>query len=84
MGLFLPVCVKCRCKYEVREVGVFVKDKEADGLPSTFWSGDLCACPSCGTEVVAGFGKSFGVNNPDLKALEFVHELPESCTKSCT
>jgi len=50
-----PVCVKCQVELRNRMSGVGVLDIAQFG-PYKVWDADLYYCPSCGFEVVIGFG----------------------------
>lgn len=54
-----PVCVKCCLFMRCRKNGFLVRDPEAGGFSSTYWSGDLWQCPECDYKVVTGFGEQF-------------------------
>ena len=51
-----PICVLCRCTMKCTKNEILVKDRPAEGYPSTYWSGDIFACPQCGQEIITGFG----------------------------
>ena len=50
-----PVCPKCHCELRPETNGVGILDM-ADWGPYELYDADLWKCPSCGVEVVGGFG----------------------------
>ena len=64
-----PICVKCKREMRVTKNEFLVKDKAVGNRPSTVWMGDVWECPSCGAEIVAGFG--VGRIGESLEAMEF-------------
>jgi hypothetical protein len=56
-GYHRPVCNKCHCELRPETNGVGVLDM-ADWGPAELYDADLWKCPSCGIEVVGGFGHS--------------------------
>lgn len=68
-----PICVSCRVEMVVERNGETVRDRASEGFPSTYWSGDRFSCPSCGAEIVTGFGNK--ISDPtrieEKFALEF-------------
>lgn len=50
-----PVCVKCQRDMSRMESGRVVLDRAAWG-PYQLWFADLWKCPSCGFEIMYGFG----------------------------
>lgn len=61
-GYHRPVCVKCRCELcpETNGMGVVdtfrPSDSDKDELYE-LWDADKWKCPSCGMEVIGGFGE---------------------------
>lgn len=60
-GLACAIC----CKFmRVKKQGVAVEERmpqrQADGsevwMPYKLWMADLCECPGCGAQILAGFG----------------------------
>lgn len=56
------VCVKCRKFFHPKKNGVCVEEGMPTGdsgkwLPYKLWQADLVSCHSCGTEIIAGFGR---------------------------
>ncbi len=64
----LPICVKCgketRCS----------KNEFAVTNSILVWSGDKYQCPTCGFEVVGGFGTPSDLNNPSGWAKKLLEE----------
>ena len=54
-GYHRPVCPKCHCELRPETNGVGILDM-ADWGPYELYDADLWKCPSCGVEVVGGFG----------------------------
>ena len=62
-GFHRPVCKKCNCEMRPEKNGVGVLDMYRpsdcnEPQPYEIWDADLWKCPSCGIEVVGGFGSS--------------------------
>jgi ribosomal protein L37AE/L43A len=55
-GYHRPVCPKCHCELHPETNGIGVLDL-ADFGPCEVWDSDLWKCPSCGVEVIGGFGQ---------------------------
>lgn len=51
-----PVCVKCKREMRPERNGVGCLDM-ADFGACAVWDSDLWKCPSCGHEILVGFGK---------------------------
>ena len=52
-----PICAKCRCMMTCKQNDFGVNDVTSMGFASTYWLGDLYACPICDAEIVTGFGR---------------------------
>ena len=52
-----PVCASCQVEMRPETNGVGVLDMAEFG-PVSLWDADLWKCPSCGHQIVAGFGDS--------------------------
>ena len=52
------VCVPCGVFMKCEQNGVTVEELMEDGSPYKLWDADKYRCPSCGYEVVSGFGRS--------------------------
>ena len=51
----LPVCCKCGVEFRCQRNSVF-----CEYVDGAFWrSGDRYECPSCGVQIVTGFGDAF-------------------------
>lgn len=51
------ICSKCLQQMYVKEAGAYVLESTEGALePKKVFSADVWACPTCDTEVVAGFG----------------------------
>ena len=70
------ICVKCECEFRPEQNRVGVIETASFG-PYKLWRADLWKCPSCGIEVVSGFGRkpvaehfeeSFGTELENLKS----------------
>ena len=57
-GYHRPVCPKCSRELHPEKNGVGVLDLNDNGKPYEVYDADLWKCPSCGMEVVGGFGNS--------------------------
>lgn len=71
-----PICAKCKREMPCVKNEVMVKDKAADGFPSTYWYGDQYECPECGAQIITGFGNGMsaekaGKTESAKTALEF-------------
>lgn len=51
------VCVECEQIMRVQKNSVTVEELFADGTGYKLWDADLYACPSCGRQVISGFGQ---------------------------
>ena len=51
-----PVCVKCQTEMRPETNGIGLLDMATFG-PYKVWDADLYKCPSCGQEIVTGFGE---------------------------
>ena len=51
-----PVCATCQMEMKPELNGVGVLDM-ADFGPYALWEADLWKCPSCGLEILVGFGR---------------------------
>ena len=58
-----PVCLHCRRFLKVKKNGVVIEegmpltnDQSGPWGPYKLWMADLWACPTCGVEIVMGFG----------------------------
>lgn len=56
-----PICVKCRKAMTCKKNEFYVKDGESGPGFATVWSGDMFECPTCGGQVVVGFGEPMSV-----------------------
>jgi len=54
-GYHRPVCPKCNVELHPERNGVGVLDMSNFG-PYSLWDSDLWKCPTCGVEVLGGFG----------------------------
>lgn len=45
-----PFCVKCKCEFHPEKNGVILE------IYGALWHADLWKCPSCGMEIIAGYG----------------------------
>lgn len=62
------VCLPCRLFYRIKKTGVAIEEGMPlgpmhDGTserwgPYKLWMGDLYECPSCGAQLVTGFGRN--------------------------
>ena len=54
-------CVKCRVFMVPKKTGVFVEEgmplEDKTWGPYKLWMADLAECPSCGFELLVGFGR---------------------------
>lgn len=62
-GYHRPVCKKCNCELRPEKNGVGVLDMyrpsdSTEPQPYELFDADLWKCPSCGIEVVGGFGEN--------------------------
>ena len=55
MGVPRPICVPCGREMHPEQNGCEVQINAVFG-PYEIWSGDKWKCPTCGTEIVVGFG----------------------------
>ena len=55
-GYHRPVCVKCKCELRPETNGMGVLDMTNNGAYE-LWDADKWKCPSCGMEVIGGFGQ---------------------------
>ncbi len=58
-GYHRPVCKRCNCEMrpEINGVGVLDMFRPSDKpQPYELWNADLWKCPTCGIEIVGGFG----------------------------
>jgi hypothetical protein len=60
-----PICCKCRITMRAIKNAFIVRDPEASGFPSTYWSSDKYACPVCGCEIATGFSSK--INDEDAE-----------------
>lgn len=51
-----PVCIQCQVELTPEKNGIGLLDM-ADFGPYKIWDTDLWKCPSCGYEIVVGFGQ---------------------------
>ena len=51
------VCVACNRFMRIEKNGVTVEELMDDGSPYKLWDADKYKCPSCGHEVISGFGR---------------------------
>jgi transposase-like protein len=65
-GIHRPVCKKCHVEFRPETNGVGVLDLNERGEPYELFDADLWKCPSCGFEVVGGFG--YGAVSAHYKA----------------
>lgn len=49
------ICTKCEIRMRPEKNDVHVEEYAGNG-PYKIWSADLWKCPSCGIEIIAGFG----------------------------
>jgi len=70
-----PICASCAQEMRCKKNDFPVKDKASGSFPSTVWLGDLFKCPSCGTEIVVGFGKGQPGPEADPRDLAFAQEF---------
>ena len=76
-----PICVKCHVEMRCRKNNFPVHDPAVGDFPSTYWLGDLFACPGCGTQIITDFGVAIHPSRVtgyvrDEKDFEFRYELP--------
>jgi len=50
-----PVCVKCKTEFEPYNNDTVVVDMHG-GIAQEIWMADTWRCPTCGAEIVVGFG----------------------------
>jgi len=50
-------CVDCECDFKPEKNGVYLLEM-ADFGPYKLWNADLWKCPSCGREIISGYGKT--------------------------
>lgn len=51
-----PICVPCKQEMRCEKTGCVVNDRTVGSFPATYRYGDRWKCPTCGHEIVAGFG----------------------------
>jgi DNA-directed RNA polymerase subunit RPC12/RpoP len=51
------VCRPCGAFMKIEQNGVTVEEQTEDGQPYKLWDADMYRCPSCGHEVISGFGR---------------------------
>lgn len=51
------ICVKCSVEFKIEKNSVMVVEMFSDPpQPYKIWSADMWKCPTCGAEIIAGFG----------------------------
>lgn len=66
-----PVCIPCQKEYRIDKNGVYVIETFGHPpKPYKIWSADRWICPSCGHQLLSGFGQGplaehFGYDFPD-------------------
>jgi len=75
------VCVKCGKSMRPKENGIRAVEM-ADFGPYKIWMADLWKCPSCGIEIISGFGNKpeAGHFQPDFTSLLANYEQDDNCT----
>jgi len=53
--MFEPICIDCRCTMRCEENEKMFHDPAAGVYPSTYWVGDVFACPGCKCQIAVGF-----------------------------
>jgi len=51
------ICVKCEIELRPKKNGVFLEETRHYDLPYKIWHADLLECPSCGFQIITGFGR---------------------------
>ena len=51
------VCRPCGTFMCIKKNSVTVEEQMEDGAPYKLWDADLYRCPTCGHEIVSGFGR---------------------------
>jgi hypothetical protein len=51
-----PACVPCERLMKCVQTGAFLEELKENGDPYKLWACDVFACPTCGREVVTGYG----------------------------
>lgn len=76
LSRFATICVACQQVMQTHKAGVLVVDGEGTPREYKFFA-DVNKCPSCGVEVISGFGAPIypneegydELNNPEVKLL---------------
>lgn len=50
------ICVRCETSYRPRKNDIRVLETMDGERPYRIWCADLWECPSCGQQIIAGFG----------------------------
>ena len=66
--MLAPICVDCRCSMQCEKNAQMFNDPAAGVFPSTYWVGDVFACPACGHQIAVGFQKS-GMTADEQRAI---------------
>ena len=56
MSYHRPACVKCGVTMKCARTGVDSLELKEDGTPYLLWEADLYQCPTCGSQILWGFG----------------------------
>jgi hypothetical protein len=51
-------CAGCKVKFRPRKNDIRVLETMDDGRPYRVWCADLWECPDCGTQLIAGYGRT--------------------------
>ena len=52
-----PVCIECLIEMTPQKNGVHVETVLKNKEPYEIWQGDLWQCPTCGQQIVCGYGE---------------------------
>lgn len=52
-----PVCVGCAVEMRCVKNGAPVIETDENGVERAAWAGDKYACPTCGQQIICGYGR---------------------------
>lgn len=77
-GVYNPICVPCKQEMRCDDIGATVNEPSTSTVPAKFWYADKYVCPTCGHELITGFGQ-VGLSAEELtseereSSIEFKH-----------